>query len=250
MKTLFIGRSIIRLKKVDSTNNYVASLPESDKVEGLVVVAEEQSHGRGQGARKWHSEPGKNLLATVLLRPLFLDASAVFILNKALALSVMHAIHAQVGRANARIKWPNDVLCDGLKLAGILTENVVRGSQIVSYLAGFGVNVNQIHFPPEAGKPGSIQLIRGRETQVDDVLEAICSKLEAYYLMLRSGRFEEIAKEYDDHLWQSSVRIRLKGEETAFEARVKGVDAAGKLIVVNAEGNSFALAHGKAELLS
>jgi len=235
---------------VDSTNNYAASLPESDKVEGLVVVAEEQSQGRGQGSKIWLSEPGKNLMATVLLRPLFLDTSRVFVLNKAVALSITHAVNEGLQAKKAKIKWPNDVLCDGLKLAGILTENVVRGSQIVSYLAGFGVNVNQINFPPEAGRPGSIQLISGRETQVDDVLEAICSKLEAYYLLLRSGRFEEIAKEYDDHLWQCSVRIRLKGEETDFKAQVKGVDAAGKLLVSDAHGNTLALAHGEAELLS
>jgi BirA family biotin operon repressor/biotin-[acetyl-CoA-carboxylase] ligase len=249
VKTLFIGRSIIRLKKVDSTNNYAASLPEADKQEGLVIVAEEQSQGRGQGSKRWYSEPGMNLMATVLLRPLFLDASRVFALNKAVALAIMHALNGQLPENKSKIKWPNDLVCEGLKLAGILTENVVRGSQIVSYLAGFGVNVNQTRFPPEAGQPGSIKLLTGRQSDIDLVLETVCSRLEAYYLMLRSGRFEEIAKEYDDHLWQSSVRIRLKGEETAFEAQVKGVDAAGKLIVVNAEGNSFALAHGEAELL-
>ncbi|MCB0819697.1 MAG: biotin--[acetyl-CoA-carboxylase] ligase [Bacteroidetes bacterium] len=247
MKTLFVGRTIIRLEKVGSTNNYAASLPVSDAPEGTVIIAENQTEGRGQGLRKWHVEPGKNITATVVFRPLFLPSADIFALNKAVALALMHACNEVCGSAKCCIKWPNDILSEGRKLAGILTENTMRGSQIVSYLAGFGLNVNQTEFPPEAGKPGSLRLIlQSQELDKERVLQVICEHLEVWYLKLRNGKILEINEAYNANLWQDRVRVIPAGTEEGFYAQVNGVDLDGKLLLTDEQGCRMAIAHGEA----
>lgn len=247
MKTLFVGRTIIRLEKVGSTNNYAASLPVSVAPEGTVIIAENQTEGRGQGSRQWYAEPGKNITATVVFRPLFLPSADIFVLNKAIALALMHACNEVCGSAKCCIKWPNDILSDGRKLAGILTENTMRGSQIVSYLAGFGLNVNQTKFPPEAGNAVSLKQIRPQaDLNTDEVLELVCEFLEVYYLRLRNGKMAEINEEYNMHLWKDRVWVIPSGKTEGYYAQINGVDRDGKLILTDEHGFRMALAHGEA----
>ncbi|MFV1994526.1 MAG: biotin--[acetyl-CoA-carboxylase] ligase, partial [Verrucomicrobiales bacterium] len=135
--TEFIGRELVVLEEVGSTNDEVARRAEKGAREGLVVFAEHQSQGRGRRGARWQSSPGENLLFSVLLRPPG-GAGGVPWLPAASALAlcrVFGALHS----LSATIKWPNDVyLAGGLKVAGILTEGR-RGSEVV---LGIGINVN------------------------------------------------------------------------------------------------------------
>jgi BirA family biotin operon repressor/biotin-[acetyl-CoA-carboxylase] ligase len=249
VKTLFIGRSVIRLITVDSTNNYAASLPEADRMDGLVITAREQYAGRGQLSRTWYADAGKNLTATICLKPLFLSPDNIFVLNKAIALSLMHAVNSLLNRDLARIKWPNDIVVNQKKLAGILTENTVRGGQIVSYLAGFGLNVNQTSFPPEAGNPQSLKNLGDKEFEIEEVLASICEKLEPYYLKIRSGKFASIHEEYNEKLWLTQSLVRMQSSKEVLRVKISGVDAAGMLCVTSADSRNFVLAHGSVEFL-
>lgn len=221
----------------------------SETPEGSIVLAENQTNGRGQGSRQWHSEPGKNITATVVFRPLFLPSADVFTLNKAIAIALMEACNYIIGMPVCRIKWPNDILWQGRKLAGVLTESTMRGSQIVSYLAGFGLNVNQTEFPPEAGKAASLkQIMQSNDMNKDHVLELICEYLEVWYLKLRKGKLQEIEEEYNRNLWKDRVKVIPAGATEAFTAHISGVDKDGKLILTDEHGFRMAFAHGEARI--
>ena len=110
-----MGCQQIRLDSVDSTNNYTATLINGNTPEGTVVIANEQTAGRGQRGNLWVSKPGENLTCTYLLRPKFLRISDQYILNKAIALAVNKAIQHFVPQYDVRIKWPNDIFLQNKK---------------------------------------------------------------------------------------------------------------------------------------
>lgn len=197
MNTLFTGHKTERLSSVDSTNNYAAKLVHlSEWPEGSVIVAEEQTAGRGRRTKHWESEPGKNLLCSYIFHPHFLTAGKSFMLNMVASLAV-HDLLAEFG-ISSRIKWPNDVLTSRGKIAGILIESHVRGQFITAAVIGIGLNVNQRSF--QYAGCDSIALHRSSDLDLDDVLLKLHSCLEARYLKLRTNRFS-IAEEYNRKLF-------------------------------------------------
>lgn len=202
METLFIGRNRIRLNETGSTNNYAAELMrQADMPEGTLITAEFQSQGRGQRSRIWQSEPGANILCTYVLKPVFLPLTYQFTLNKAVTLAVLRTAELFVPGSFLRIKWPNDLLMEGRKMAGILIENTISGSHIVRSLAGIGFNVNQTDFGDLGDHAASLKSELGSDIPLDDVQDALSSALEAVYLKLRSRKVYQIEDEYDAYLW-------------------------------------------------
>lgn len=248
MNTLFIGRKLIRLKSVGSTNNFAASLPLSDAPEGTVIWADEQFEGRGQLGRTWHAAAGMNLTFTLVLRPSFLHPSEIFYLNKCIALALKQALETFSSEAKIEIKWPNDIFANGRKLSGILTENVVRGGQIVSYLAGIGININQVEFPSSAGNPISLAELTGHPLDLEVVLTHLCSFLEANYLKLRNQGKDSIQATYREALrgWNQVVEGKQNQQINRFILR--DVDAQGRILLEDATGEIQAFSHGALDL--
>ncbi|MFT7154174.1 MAG: BirA family biotin operon repressor/biotin-[acetyl-CoA-carboxylase] ligase, partial [Alteromonas macleodii] len=123
---LFIGSVCIRLERVDSSNNYARELiRDKMPIEGTVIVANEQTSGRGQRANTWFSEPKSNLTCSYILRPVFLAAKNQFVLSAAVALAVFETVYQFIPNNTLRIKWPNDILVGDKKIAGILIENTL-----------------------------------------------------------------------------------------------------------------------------
>lgn len=228
MNTLFLGKKIIKLNTVPSTNNYALDLLKNEQVvEGTIIIARHQTAGRGQRDKIWTSQPGMNLLCSIVLRPVFLEIHQQFQLNKVIALAVLNALQQYVPSFSLQIKWPNDIIAGDRKLAGLLLENTIKGRQIVSCVAGIGVNLNQDVFPKESGKPVSLKALSGKSFGDSDILEAIVGYLEPFYLRLKSGRFEEFDREFNRKLWYMDKVI-------SFEWR--GNTRCGRLLSVNASG--------------
>lgn len=259
METLFIGKKIIRLGRVDSTNNYAASLlrqsgskqenqgkkktaaedhpeVESRIQEGTVIIADFQEKGKGQRGNSWESEEGKNLTFTIILKPSFLKAGQQFFLNKIASLAVYDFLRS-TGTDGISIKWPNDILINGKKIAGILIENTLHANNIIHSIIGIGMNVNQAEFK-SAANAASLKAISGKNFPLDKCLESLCSCMEARYLKLKSG----IGSADSDYLhslyglneWKSYL---VKGEKIL--CSISGVTPEGFLILQQENGKEI-----------
>jgi len=245
-ETLFIGANRISLSTVDSTNTYAKGLlPDNKPPEGTLITTEAQTAGRGQAGSRWQAEPGMNLTASYILYPTFLSADKQFFLNMAVSLAVRELCEEVTGH-EIRIKWPNDIYHRHKKLAGILIENTISGSQITSSVVGVGLNVNQTGFDPALPNPTSVKLITGKETPVEEVIGKLNSYLEKYYLQLRQLHFNFLDKGYMVHLYryhQTASYSRAGGQ--VFRGEITGVTKEGKLII---ESNGKELRFGMKEV--
>lgn len=182
------GREILWLETTASTMTDAARLAPAGCASGTVVVAEEQTAGQGRFGRAWHSERGAGLYPSIVLR-LPLAADSVPVLTLALGLATAEAI-ARATDLACDLRWPNDVLLEGKKCAGILVQ--AAGD---AFIAGIGINVNQTAFPPEiAASATSLRLVSGREHCREDLLERLLRSVDSFVKMLLEGGPEPILR--------------------------------------------------------
>ena len=189
-KTNVIGRDIRVFEETTSTNDLVEKLARDGVKEGAVVFAEAQTKGRGRLGRKWISTPRKGLWFSVLLRPQLTPLAATRI-TIASATALSRAIHGQTG-LNAEIKWPNDILIRGRKVAGILTELSAEPDKVKHIVLGMGVSVNlvAVDFPPELRKQTtSLRIETGQQLQRAELAVRILEELDRDYERVCSGQF-------------------------------------------------------------
>jgi BirA family biotin operon repressor/biotin-[acetyl-CoA-carboxylase] ligase len=229
---LFVGQNLLTLKEVDSTNNFLKNLLSNSKPvpEGTVIMAETQFAGRGQQQNKWHSEPGKNLTFSLLLRPSFLMVNDQFDLVRAISLGVFDALQPLLGDG-LKIKWPNDIYYGDKKLGGMLIENLLQGEQIKNAIIGIGLNINQEHFPGGAGNAVSLKQILQKNYDLRGLLADICNHIEAYYLNLKAGKISFIRETYLNRLYWFNKDARFKAAGETFNGAIKGVKDNGLLAI-------------------
>lgn len=182
-----IGNRVVVLQETTSTNDVIAQIAAANR-EGLVVLAETQTAGRGQYGRRWESTPGRGLWFSVLLRPPISVAQSAM-LTDLLARTVADTIETEFALA-LKIKPPNDIYIDGRKIAGVLVEMRVEPSGNYIAIAGVGLNVNQKleDFPPELqNSAGSIALAAGREIDRQELAIALLRKLDSTYEAFTRG---------------------------------------------------------------
>jgi BirA family biotin operon repressor/biotin-[acetyl-CoA-carboxylase] ligase len=189
----------IRLDEVDSTNAEAMRLLKRGKpAEGSCIVAAFQTEGRGQRSNSWDSAPAANLLSSFILYPRPFMAERPFLLSKTIALAV-HKTLATLSTGHVQIKWPNDILIDGKKAAGILIENQWAGSNWQAAIAGIGINVNQTEFALE--KATSLARQHGKIVLVDGVLKELQLQLSIEYARLCNEQEASINEDYHRQLF-------------------------------------------------
>jgi BirA family biotin operon repressor/biotin-[acetyl-CoA-carboxylase] ligase len=257
LSTLFIGHSVSRLEKVDSTNRYLRDLlAKKDLDEGFVVWAMEQYAGRGQRGTAWLSQPNTNLTLSIALRPTFLAVENQFWLTKVLALAAAEFVSNSLGgaantapvMAGVKIKWPNDIyitaptLSQGViierKIAGILLENILEGTLIKYSIAGIGINVNQEIFDPALPNPVSLKLLTGNEFDLTVCMENLCICVEKFYLLLHNSNFREIDEQYHKLLYRRDVPAKFSLNGTEINATIQGVSREGYLLLTSPQLNN------------
>ncbi|MEN8230152.1 MAG: biotin--[acetyl-CoA-carboxylase] ligase [Bacteroidota bacterium] len=236
----------IKLDKVVSTNSFVAELiKEEIDEEGLVVIAEYQEHGRGQGGHSWHSLEGENLLMSLLLYPAFLSASEQFQLSRVASLAICNALESM--GVEPVIKWPNDILTGRGKIAGILLEHGITGKNLSHSIMGIGLNLNQSHFPDFPISATSLILEKEISTDPDSMAETLLEKISGWYKLLKEGRGEVLEQEYLDRLYMldQTASFVVCGEEIA--GMIRGVNNYGEL-QVEIEGRIQTFGHQEISL--
>jgi BirA family biotin operon repressor/biotin-[acetyl-CoA-carboxylase] ligase len=243
---LFIGKNLIELDSVDSTNNFAKNLlTHSSPVEGTLIVAYEQFAGRGQMGNTWKTQKGKNLTGSVILYPGFVEIDRQFFLNMAIALAIRDFCEFVLSD-EVKIKWPNDIYFRDKKLGGILVENVIQGSKLVSSVAGIGINVNQLEFDDSLPNPVSLAQITNIQYDMGDLVKKLCVFLEKYYLQLRQRHFNFLDKAYTEALYRYQQTYSFKKGEQSFKGEINGVTKDGK-IIIHAKGRELKFAFKEVE---
>ena len=216
LSTQLLGSQIVHFYDTSSTNNEAKRLAADDAVEGTIVVSEAQTLGRGRLNRGWFSPPGGGVWVSVILRPPFPPQEAPKCTLMA-AVATVEAIREVSGLA-CGIKWPNDILWQGRKLVGILTEMSAEMDAINFVVLGIGINVSlqENDFPEELRNIGaSISMGAGREVSRVEVLQKLLERLEYWYDVVKKEGFEPVLKAWrrESITLGQPVRV-LAGEET------------------------------------
>lgn len=228
-------RNIISLYEVESTNNYANQLILSNAAdEGTVVLTHFQKKGRGQLGNQWESEAGSNLLASIILYPKFLNAGKQFLLTKIASLSIVEFLKREV--SGVSIKWPNDIFVGNKKIAGILIENSIKGSNLFSSIIGIGLNLNQERFLSNAPNPVSLKQLTGKIYSVDGVASEIFDLILENYRKLELGISAEFDSAYLSFLFRNGVWNYYSKDGLSFEAKITGVAEFGQLQLEDRKG--------------
>ena len=222
---------IIKLNATDSTNNYLKQLLIDTALQDFCVVASnDQTKGKGQMGAEWVSEKGKNLTFSVLKTKPTLELHRQFLLSILVSLSIVKTLD-NYNVPNLAIKWPNDILSDHHKIAGILIENIVKANQIEFSVIGIGLNVNQEVFEGLL-KVSSLKSILGMPIDTDELLHKLIKNLK-YYFRLFTEKGEEILNaEYDSYLFRKDKPSTFElPDKSLFTGIIRGVTDVGKLRV-------------------
>jgi BirA family biotin operon repressor/biotin-[acetyl-CoA-carboxylase] ligase len=235
-----IGNPIIELEKIDSTNKYVLRLLDENKRfdEGTVIAADFQYAGKGQDKNQWESEAGKNLTLSIILQPIFMKIEKQFMLNKIIALSVFSFINS-FGIKNTSIKWPNDIYIGNKKVAGILINNTIQGNLYDYCVAGLGININQEKFISNAPNPISIKQISGKEYNINECLNTLCSITQEWYNNLKNEKTNIINTAYIEALFQYNKYCKYIIRGKSVKAKITGISEYGRLILQTKENETY-----------
>lgn len=227
--TLFFGKNVVFVPECHSTNTLLLELKQkTNQPEGTIVITHAQTSGRGQRGNGWEAEPGMNLTFSLLLKPHFMLAKQQFDLTMAVSLGVFDFLSERIP-TRVKIKWPNDLLVNEKKIAGILIENGLVGEQIQQSIVGIGLNINQSVF--SIATATSLKLETGLDFVNTDELNALLQKLETRYLQLRAGKRAELRAAYLKNLYRIGEERPFVAKGQQIQGRIEGVDENGRLKV-------------------
>lgn len=234
LKTKTMGQSIYFYEETDTTNNRARELALEGAPEGTLVVAEKQTDGRGRRGKVWESPLGTGIWMSLVLRPQIMPAEAS-VLTLLCGLATAEAIEAETG-LSAGIKWPNDILINGKKAVGILTEMDCEMSEVHFVIPGIGINVNTASFPPEiADIATSLYLECGKTVSRRRLVHKVLERLEEHYeTFLRTGSFTAMLEDYRKHCITLGKEVHVLGREPFF-AEALDITPEGELLVRRAD---------------
>ncbi|HTA61248.1 MAG TPA: biotin--[acetyl-CoA-carboxylase] ligase [Bacteroidia bacterium] len=242
MDTLFIGQHILELDETESTNTYATNLiKEIQVVEGVIVLTHNQTKGRGQVGNTWQAESGKNLTFSLILHPNFLAVDKQFYLSKITSLAVFGMLTDFLNTSlyDIKIKWPNDILVNDRKIAGILIENILRGNFLQSSVIGVGININQQSFSNVDKQVTSLGILLQKDFDLKEILHGFCKHFEALYLALKQNNFEKISQAYFKQLYKFDEWAVYQSKEKTFAAKITKVEESGLLILTTEQNEEL-----------
>ena len=229
--TQWAGCEIYCFDSIDSTNTKAKELAEAGHPSGTLVVADQQTLGRGRRGRSWESPAGTGIFMTLMLKP-DINPNNASMLTLVAAMATARAITEVTGKA-AQIKWPNDIVMNGKKVVGILTEMSAQFDYINHIVVGIGINVHNEEFPEEIAKTASSLLLEcGHRIHRASLIEAFLEEFERLYAVyLETEDMSGLQKEYDSLLVNRGRQVRVLDPKEPFEGKAMGITKKGELIV-------------------
>lgn len=232
------GNTLLTFDRVESTNKTAADLLSLSKVDhGAVILAHEQTAGRGQRGSSWHAAAGLDLTLSIVVKPMALRADEQFALGKIAALAVHDVVRTHVV-GDVRIKWPNDVLVERRKVAGILIKNDIVGELVMSSVIGIGLNVNNTALDPGLVAT-SLALETGRTHDRMGVMQRLLDRFGHWWAKWDGVREEGLVS-YSDRLWTRGRWADMLLDGEPINVRPMDVDQQGRLIVEHEDGRVLA----------
>lgn len=247
----FVGEYKIRLEAVDSTNEALKmAVKETDLPEGALLWTDKQLSGKGQLGTKWETNPGENFTGTYLLKP-EISTDDTFSISMITALAVKETVEELLNstQKSVSIKWPNDVLVNDRKIAGILIENQLQLNQITKSFLGIGLNVNQSSFSDFKRKATSLQMESSIEFNLDAVISKLSIHLQQFYMLYKTKGVQPIKLLYMAALYQNQEWANYKIEEEV-SLKITDVSPNGYLVVENRKGEKLEFELKELEFLS
>ncbi|MEM3789137.1 MAG: biotin--[acetyl-CoA-carboxylase] ligase [Candidatus Bathyarchaeia archaeon] len=238
LKTRLVGKYVFFAHEVGSTNDWARELAELGAPEGTVAIAEIQTVGRGRLGRKWLSPKG-GLWFSIILKPKLKPPETVKLVFLA-GLAVAEAIRELYG-LKAETKWPNDVLVDGRKVCGILSEMKTIGEKVDYAIIGIGVNANidvEKDFPKELSETAtSIQKALGRRIALEELFKALLEKVDNFYQIFFKEGFTPILKEWKRYASFLGCAVEVSIDDERLEGIASDVDDSGALVLRLEDGS-------------
>jgi BirA family biotin operon repressor/biotin-[acetyl-CoA-carboxylase] ligase len=235
---------------IGSTNDYAAELAERGCPEGTVVVADRQAKGKGQKGRKWFSPPGAGIYLSVVLRPKVRPKDAPKITLVA-AVSAAETLISCAG-LDIGIKWPNDIVVRGKKIAGILAETNIDGDAVNHVVLGVGINVNtrKGDLPDRLGGIAtSVLMETGKPSPRSVLARVFLMDFETRYSSFLDGDFPEILARWKKLAVVRGKGVRIHEAGSVLEGTVVDVDHEGRLVIDDGGGRANAICSGEIEFL-
>lgn len=230
--TQWVGQKIVYFDETDSTNTRAIEFAQKDYPNGTLVVAEKQTAGKGRRGRTWETLEGNGIFMSLMLKP-DIKPNNASMLTLVAALSVAKAI-ADVTGEQAYIKWPNDIVMNGKKVCGILTEMSAQFDYINHLVIGIGINVHNKDFPEEIANMASSLMMEcdGRRFHRADIIEKTLEYFEEYYeIFTKTENLEALVGEYNSILVNMHESVKVLDPKEPFEGKAMGITKNGELIV-------------------
>lgn len=238
LATEWAGRNVFYFSETDSTNTQAKRMGDEGAAHGTLVVAEQQTGGKGRRGRRWESPAGSSIYMSILLRPDILPDQASM-LTLVMAQSVAEAVRICT-EEEALIKWPNDIVVNGKKICGILTEMSTEIEWINHVVIGVGINVNTESFPAEIAETAtSLYLESGKHQKRSPLIAEVLKQFEGYYgLFLEAGDLSAMQERYNSLLVNCGREVRVLEPRHEYSGRAVGINEAGELLVCTEDGQT------------
>lgn len=232
MHTEWVAKEVLYFDTIDSTNTKAQELAEKGYPSGTLVVADKQESGKGRRGRSWVSPSGTGIFMTLMIKP-DINPNNASMLTLVAALAVAKAITSVTGE-EALIKWPNDIVVNGKKVCGILTEMNAQFDYINHIVVGIGINVHNESFPEEISQMASSLMIEagGKRFHRAQIIAETMSYFEQYYdTFLKTQDLSALVSEYDELLVNRNKSVRVLDPKEPFDGKAMGITPKGELIV-------------------
>lgn len=232
MHTEWVAKEVLYFDTIDSTNTKAQELAEKGYQSGTLVVADKQESGKGRRGRSWVSPSGTGIFMTLMIKP-DINPNNASMLTLVAALAVAKAITSVTGE-EALIKWPNDIVVNGKKVCGILTEMNAQFDYINHIVVGIGINVHNESFPEEISQMASSLMIEagGKRFHRAQIIAETMSYFEQYYdTFLKTQDLSALVREYDELLVNRNKSVRVLDPKEPFDGKAMGITSKGELIV-------------------
>ena len=236
LQTERMGRQIRYFSRIDSTNQYAKRIAEEGAPDGTLIIADEQTAGKGRSGRTWVTPPAEAIAFTLLLRPK-LSPDRISMVTLVMGLAVTNAVNSLYD-VSAGIKWPNDVVIKGRKLCGILTEMSAEVRQVNYIVIGVGINANLTSFPEEIREIAtSLKLELGRDINRAELIARVMAEFERLYAEFEAqGDLGAVMQEYNELCLNAGSKVRVLDPNGEYTGTSRGINSMGELLVETEDG--------------